>query len=574
MRALLRQPLSRRILSTAAIGSLADWTLFAALVAVVADLSGGSVFAVALVTGARIVPSILLGPLVAPRVGALGLRRALVGADLARAGAVAAVATAALRPELGLAVLVPGLLLLELAAALVAAARESAISGGVPATSFRALNTATGLLGYGMLPVGGVVAALAGRVHPAAPFALVVACYTANALLMRRAAGLRDAAPVKGRVRATAGFRAVAAPGALRDTLLTALVGLLAIVMLFSVGTGVATRLFGGAEDYGLLLALLGAGAAGGIVAVQRRATVGGGLLTAAAGATLLGTAGPLALAGVALMGWGAAVAYVATQSRIQQLAHRPEEFAAAFAVLKLGSLVALLTAPLLHQLAGMPAVLGGIAGTAWLGVVLHARLVERIGVVGLVFTTLARPVLRAALRVRVEGTMPAGAAVVVSNHPNALDGPLALMLDPRVRPIAKPQRHPLARLGFALSGTIVRGRGSAVDAGAGHLRRGGMIWLAPEGGSFQGPLRAPRSGAAVLATQAGVPIVPMGIRYATAEGPRLRAWRPWRRPCVTEVFGAPITPRPGETPEALGARYMPALAACAGTVYAPAQAA
>ena len=573
MSELLRQPLSRRILSTAAIGSLADWTLFAALVAVVAGLSGGSVFAVALVTGARILPSILLGPLVAPRVGALGLRRALVGADLARAGAVSVVAAVALRPELGLVLLVPALLLLELAAALVAAARESAISGGVPPASFRALNTATGLLGYGMLPVGGAVAALVTRLHPAAPFLLVIAGYTVNALLMRGAAGLREAAPAGTRVRASAGFRAVAAPGALRDTLLTAVVGLLAIVMLFSVGTAVAARMFGGAEDYGLLLALLGAGAAGGIVAVQRHATVGGGLLAAAAGASLLAVAGPAGMLGVALIGWGAAVAYVATQSRIQQLAHRPEEFAAAFALLKLGSLVALLTAPLLHSAGGMAAVHAGIAATAWLGLVLHARLAERIGVAGLLFTTLARPVLRRALRVSVDGAVPKGAAVVVSNHPSALDGPLAVMLDPRIRPIAKPQRHPLARLGFALSGTIVRGRGSAVDAGVGHLRRGGMIWLAPEGGSFHGPLRAPRSGAAVLALEAGVPIVPMGIRYETERGPRLRRWRPWRRPEVRVVFGDAVALRPGDTPASAAARYMPALAACAGTVYAPAQA-
>ena len=116
-----------------------------------------------------------------------------------------------------------------------------------------------------------------------------------------------------------------------------------------------------------------------------------------------------------------------------------------------------------------------------------------------------------------------------------------------------------------------MRGRGSAVDAGVAHLRRSGMIWLAPEGGSFRGHLRRPRSGAAVLAAQAGVPIVPLGIRYATEAGPRLRDWRPWRRPEVTVVIGEALALAPGEAPEAAAARYMPALAACAGTVYAPA---
>ncbi|MGH2720799.1 MAG: dTMP kinase, partial [Actinomycetota bacterium] len=72
--------LTRRLLTTVALGSLGDWITFSALVLVVHRLAGGgplSAFAVALVAAARLVPGVLLGPLAAPYAGVLGIRRTI-----------------------------------------------------------------------------------------------------------------------------------------------------------------------------------------------------------------------------------------------------------------------------------------------------------------------------------------------------------------------------------------------------------------------------------------------------------------------------------------------------------------
>jgi long-chain acyl-CoA synthetase len=90
-----------------------------------------------------------------------------------------------------------------------------------------------------------------------------------------------------------------------------------------------------------------------------------------------------------------------------------------------------------------------------------------------------------------------------------------------------------------------------AMQAGAFGLRHGKILMLFPEGErSIDGTVRTFKKGAAILATEAGVPIVPVALDGLFAIWPRNRsiAWstlRPWRRARIGVTFGEPIEPQP-----------------------------
>jgi 1-acyl-sn-glycerol-3-phosphate acyltransferase len=173
--------------------------------------------------------------------------------------------------------------------------------------------------------------------------------------------------------------------------------------------------------------------------------------------------------------------------------------------------------------------------------------------------------VLRLTCRIRVEGEVPSGPAVLVSNHPNYLDGPLALYLSPRIRVIAKPNPIACIRAAYALLDVFVTGYG-AIEAAHAHLARGGLVWIVPEGRLSTGPLGRPHRGAARLAAATGVPIVTAAL-VGTA-GLRLRDWRPWRRPTVRVVLGSPHFVQPSDDLEAVSHEFMRELSKATGTPY------
>lgn len=173
--------------------------------------------------------------------------------------------------------------------------------------------------------------------------------------------------------------------------------------------------------------------------------------------------------------------------------------------------------------------------------------------------------VLRLSCRIRVEGALPSGPTVLVSNHPSYLDGPLALYLSPRVRVIAKPNPVPLVRMAYALLDVLITHRG-AVEAALAHLARGGLVWLVPEGHMSSGSLGRPHRGAARLAAQSGAPIVTAAM-VGTA-GLRLVDWRPWRRPAVRVVLGHPRPVRPTDDLDAVSHDFMRELSRATGTPY------
>lgn len=562
MPSLLRHPLARFVTATAFVGSLADWVLFATLVVTVDTLLGGGPWATALVLLVRIVPGVVLAPLAARRVDGADLRTTLVRHEALRlvavAGLVVAFATSSVPGILA------GLLVLELAAAMQAAGRESTISRHVPPRLFTSLNTATAVLGYGLLPVGALVVATVG---PATGWAVALAGYATLAvaygvgLRLDTAgswAGPEAAAGAEGQglsTRTDPGSSGPAVAGWRRVTVAAAL-GVVPAVALFALGpTFAATWIGDRTATAPLYAAVLGGGAAGFALANLRRLPAQVAMLVAAGG---LGLAAVGAwLPGLVLLGVGAGAAYLDLQTRLQHTASSPSQFAAAFAILKVASAVAVAGGPLLVAAASADAVLVAGAGSALTGAVVAGarpgRPAQR-AVRGLL-----RAVARAVVRVEVvDGDRRVtGPAVVVSNHPHWLDGVVALLADDTLRPIARAQRHPGARVGIWAADAVVTTRPAdpeptapgaprrpAFTEAAAHLQAGGRVWLAPEGGAHTGPrLRAPRSGAVRMAHLADVPIQPLAIAWADdPAGPDLRRWRPWRRRTVRATWGRPVT--------------------------------
>jgi 1-acyl-sn-glycerol-3-phosphate acyltransferase len=90
------------------------------------------------------------------------------------------------------------------------------------------------------------------------------------------------------------------------------------------------------------------------------------------------------------------------------------------------------------------------------------------------------------------------------------------------------------------------------MQAGIAGLRLGKVLVLFPEGErSIDGAVKTFRKGAAVLASHAGVPIVPVALNGLYALWPRSRPfqWRalmPGRSAPVRVRFAAPVTVAPG----------------------------
>lgn len=551
MPSLLRHPLARLVTLTAAVGSLADWVLFATLVVTVDTLLGGGAWATALVLLVRIVPGALLAPVAARRVDGADLRTTLV-----RHEALRVVAVAGLLAAFGarwLPGVLAGLLVLEYAAAMQAAARESTISRHVPSRSFTALNTATAVLGYGLLPVGSVVVALLG-----APTGWGVALTGYVVLLATYVLVLR--LPDAGTATTDEGTEPSApttATGSWRRVTVAAALGVLPAVALFALGPSFAGEWLGDRARTGPLYAAVLAGGAGGFALANLRRLRADVAMLVAAGGLGLATIGAW-LPGLVLLGVGAGAAYLDLQTRLQHAVSIPSEFATAFAILKGASAAAVGGAPLLATSGSLSVVLLVGAVSAIVGALVASG--APTAVAQRVVRGVLRVVARAVLRVEVVGAdrRVDGPAVVVSNHPHWLDGVVALLADDALRPIARRQAHPVARIGIWAAGAVVTTRPADPTPGdtaprrpafaeaAAHLTTGGRIWLAPEGGAHTGAtLRTPRSGAVRMAHLAGAPIQPLAIAWVDDHrGPVLSRWRPWARRVVRVTWGEPVTTR------------------------------
>jgi 1-acyl-sn-glycerol-3-phosphate acyltransferase len=181
---------------------------------------------------------------------------------------------------------------------------------------------------------------------------------------------------------------------------------------------------------------------------------------------------------------------------------------------------------------------------------------------------------LRSGLRVAVEGERVDGPAVIVSNHPHVIDGLVVLLTDPTMRPVARWHEIALLRAGMwvadclvTTTGTPVRPHRGAYAAALAHLRTGGRVWIAPEGGvQRELALRYPRTGAVRLAHAAGAPLQVLAVVHEQHPGPDIAVWRTRRRARITLRWG-PVVSTTGDVAADID-RMMEALAATAGATW------
>ncbi|WP_432506905.1 lysophospholipid acyltransferase family protein [Kineococcus arenarius] len=175
----------------------------------------------------------------------------------------------------------------------------------------------------------------------------------------------------------------------------------------------------------------------------------------------------------------------------------------------------------------------------------------------------LLTPLMRAELRIDVRGVEVldgiGGPAVIVANHSSHLDTPVLLhALGARRR-----RRVAVAAAAdyffdvwwrSAPSGLVIgtfpleRRGGRGANASSQLLADGWSLVLFPEGGrSYTGQMRPFKKGAAYLALEAGVPVVPVALRGTYEAMPPRQNWPSKGRPRIGVTFGEPLHGRPGE---------------------------
>ena len=186
-------------------------------------------------------------------------------------------------------------------------------------------------------------------------------------------------------------------------------------------------------------------------------------------------------------------------------------------------------------------------------------------------------PLFHSQVRVRAEGAGAldriAGPVIFVANHASHLDTPLILL----ALPDARRRRTAVAAAADYFFDTWWRAVGSSLVFNTMPIdRRGGTLaatpgevlddgWsllIYPEGTrSHDGWMRSFRMGAAFLAVQHGVPVVPVAHRGTFAAMPRGAGWVARGRPQLTVRFGDPVAPAPEESVRAFAPRVQRALA-------------
>lgn len=187
-------------------------------------------------------------------------------------------------------------------------------------------------------------------------------------------------------------------------------------------------------------------------------------------------------------------------------------------------------------------------------------------------------PVFRSQVRPRVEGLDVLGRVqppvLFIANHASHLDTPLILCSLPaewrRTTAVAAAADYFFdtwwRAVGSALAFNTfpIERRGGALSTTPGDLIAAGWnLVVFPEGTrSVDGWVGSFRSGAAWLATEYDVPVVPVAHRGTYAAMPRGQGWPRRGRKPVTVRFGEPLRVREGETAHELTPRIRAAVAA------------
>jgi len=152
------------------------------------------------------------------------------------------------------------------------------------------------------------------------------------------------------------------------------------------------------------------------------------------------------------------------------------------------------------------------------------------------------------------------GPALIVANHSSHLDTPLLLCTLPdgmrRKTAVAAAADYFFDTWWRATASAIVfntfpiERRGGKLSSTPGDLLADGWnVVVFPEGTrSPDGWMERFRMGAAYLAVEHGVPVIPVGIKGSFAAMPRGRGWPIPGRPSVAVRYGDPLTPAEGES--------------------------
>ncbi len=145
------------------------------------------------------------------------------------------------------------------------------------------------------------------------------------------------------------------------------------------------------------------------------------------------------------------------------------------------------------------------------------------------------------------ENIPPTGGCILATNHLSRLDTPLIFMAVDREDLSGlvthKYRYNPLFALFVKVSNSIWINRDiadyQAIRAALSHIKSSGVLGIAPEGTrSRNGKLIQAKSGVALIAEKAGVPIIPVGIDGSEDTMFKLRHFQ---RPDVFAIFGKPF---------------------------------
>ncbi len=186
-------------------------------------------------------------------------------------------------------------------------------------------------------------------------------------------------------------------------------------------------------------------------------------------------------------------------------------------------------------------------------------------------------PVFRSSVRTRVDGLDVLdgldGPVVFVANHASHLDTPLVLLSLPdrwrRRTAVAAAADYFFDTWWRAVGSSIlfntfpIERRGGSLSATPGEvLAEGWSLLVFPEGTrSTDGWVGRFRMGAAYLAHEHDVPVVPVAHRGTFAAMPRGRSWPGPGRRQLTIRFGEPLRPAPGESARDFAPRVKDAVA-------------
>jgi dTMP kinase len=285
--ALLKRRPFRRLALASLFSSLGDWIGFLAIIALTQDILGptrAAAFAVSGVMAARVLPSLLLGPVAGVFVDRWDRKKVLIAADIGRGTVMALIPFTDEILTLLLATLV-----IELMSTTFAPAKDAVFPTLVPRSQLVLANQINLLLTYGTLPVGGIVyaglVALADARAPVdsflavRPIALpiwfnavsffVSATLIATIPIARHAAGERhDPGAEPGPwEQFKEGLRFVGGHPVIRSLIVGVMVAAAAAGFVITSGEFFARLLNAGPSGYGIMVAFVGIGLLGGLVA-------------------------------------------------------------------------------------------------------------------------------------------------------------------------------------------------------------------------------------------------------------------------------------------------------------------